>query len=298
MKNYANERNIQIIGDIPIYVAADSADSWANRELFQFDEKMEPVAVAGCPPDGFSPTGQLWGNPLYNWDYHKKTGYEWWISRIQHCTKLYDVVRIDHFRGFDAYYSIPYGEPTAVNGRWEKGPGIELFDVLHQRLGDLDIIAEDLGFLTDSVREMLAKTGFPGMKVLQFAFNPSEESDYLPHNYSRNCVVYTGTHDNETTRAWLEKMPEWDKKVALKYINRKDDQDSYQLTWDMICLAMGSVADLCILPLTDLLCLGEEARINTPSTLGDNWKWRMSDGTFNKELQEKVFGLTKIYSRL
>lgn len=184
-------------------MAFDGADAWANPDLFQFDEDASPVAVAGCPPDAFSATGQLWGNPLYNWAYHKKTGYNWWILRMSHCMKLYDKVRIDHFRGFDEYWAVPYGDETAENGEWKKGPGIELFEVLEKNIKGLDVIAEDLGFLTDSVRELLAKSGYPGMKVLQFAFDESGESVYLPFRYDKNCIVYTGTHDNETTKGWL-----------------------------------------------------------------------------------------------
>ena len=206
LKNYANQKGIHIIGDIPIYVALDSADAWARPELFQFDENGRPAAVAGCPPDAFSKTGQLWGNPLYDWNVHRESGYAWWISRIRKCYDWYDIVRIDHFRGFDEYYSIPYGDKTAEFGRWEPGPGIELFHVLGRELGELPIIAEDLGFLTDSVRQMLAESGFPGMKVLQFAFDSREDSDYLPYHYGGNSVVYTGTHDNSTTYSWWREM--------------------------------------------------------------------------------------------
>ena len=202
LKAYANKNGIKIIGDIPIYVAFDSADTWANPELFKFDSNGLPTGVAGCPPDGFSATGQLWGNPLYNWKYHKETGYAWWIERIRNCYKLYDVIRIDHFRGFDEYYNIPYGDKTAEFGKWEKGPGISLFKTLKKELGEIDIIAEDLGFLTDSVLKLVKDTGYPGMKVLQFAFDSREDSDYLPHNYTSNCVVYTGTHDNDTIHGW------------------------------------------------------------------------------------------------
>ena len=198
LKDYANSRGVRIIGDIPIYVAFDSADSWFHPELFQFNEDREPDFVAGCPPDGFSPTGQLWGNPLYRWDYHKKTGYAWWIRRMAYCFRLYDVVRVDHFRGFDEYYSIPAEDDTAAGGHWEKGPGLELFDAIEKKLGKLEIIAEDLGFLTPSVFEMVRKSGFPGMKVLEFAFSADGQSIYLPYHYDENCVVYTGTHDNDT----------------------------------------------------------------------------------------------------
>lgn len=200
LRSYANENGIEIIGDIPIYVAFDSADTWSAPEMFRFNDALEPIDVAGCPPDGFSQTGQLWGNPLYDWEYHKKTGYDWWIRRIEHCFRLYDVVRIDHFRGFDEYYAVPYGEKTAVHGKWMPGPGIELFRTLEEKIGRKRIIAEDLGFLTPSVIQLLKESGFPGMKVLQFAFDSREDSNYLPHTYTRNCVVYTGTHDNDTTK--------------------------------------------------------------------------------------------------
>lgn len=296
VKEYAHEKGIQIVGDVPIYVAFDSADTWANPELFQLDEKNLPLGVAGCPPDAFSATGQLWGNPLYNWAYHKKTGYDWWLKRIAYCFDLYDIVRIDHFRGFDEYYSIPYGDETAVNGHWEKGPGMDLFDTVKEKLGELDIIAEDLGFLTESVFQLLKDSGYPGMKVLQFAFDPSEDSDYLTYKYQRNCVVYTGTHDNDTTAGWFEKLSDGDREVALRYMNSfytpKEEQH-----WDLIALAMRSTADTCIIPVQDFLGLGSEARINMPSTLGDNWKWRMTKGAFSEELKEKIRRMTKLYGR-
>ena len=296
VKEYAHEKGIQIVGDVPIYVAFDSADTWANPELLQLDEKNLPLGVAGCPPDAFSATGQLWGNPLYNWAYHKKTGYDWWLKRIAYCFDLYDIVRIDHFRGFDEYYSIPYGDETAVNGHWEKGPGMDLFNTVKEKLGELDIIAEDLGFLTESVFQLLKDSGYPGMKVLQFAFDPSEDSDYLTYKYQRNCVVYTGTHDNDTTVGWFEKLSDGDKEVALRYMNSfytpKEEQH-----WDLIALAMRSTADTCIIPVQDFLGLGSEARINMPSTLGDNWKWRMTKGAFSEELKEKIRRMTKLYGR-
>lgn len=296
VKEYAHKKGIQIVGDVPIYVAFDSADTWANPELFQLDEKNLPLGVAGCPPDAFSATGQLWGNPLYNWAYHKKTGYDWWLKRIAYCFDLYDIVRIDHFRGFDEYYSIPYGDETAVNGHWEKGPGMDLFNMVKEKLGELDIIAEDLGFLTESVFQLLKDSGYPGMKVLQFAFDPSEDSDYLTYKYQRNCVVYTGTHDNDTTAGWFEKLSDGDREVALRYMNSfytpKEEQH-----WDLIALAMRSTADTCIIPVQDFLGLGSEARINMPSTLGDNWKWRMTKGAFSEELKEKIRRMTKLYGR-
>lgn len=299
LKTYANEKGIQIIGDIPIYVALDSADTWAHPELFQFREDMTPRAVAGCPPDAFSETGQLWGNPLYHWAYHEETGFDWWIKRLCNCFSWYDMVRIDHFRGFDEYYAIPYGEPTAVNGCWEKGPGIRLFEAMEEVLGKQQIIAEDLGFLTDGVRKLLKDTGYPGMKVLQFAFDSREESDYMPHNYTSNSVVYTGTHDNQTTLSWWKEMAKEDRKVALRYMNLPNAfVTKKKLTWQLIVMAQRSVADLCIIPAQDYLCLPACARINTPSTLGGNWRWRMKKGAFSDDLCEKIAKMTKLYGRM
>ena len=297
LKKYANDKGISIIGDIPIYVALDSADTWAHPELFQFDENGLPTAVAGCPPDAFSATGQLWGNPLYDWEYHKKTGYAWWTRRMANCMKLYDVVRIDHFRGFDEYYSIPYGDKTAEFGHWEKGPGIDLFRTLEKNLGKLDVIAEDLGLLTDSVIEMVEESGFPGMKVLQFAFDENEDSPYLTHRYERNCIVYTGTHDNETTRGWFRNLSQHDRNFAKAYIGCEGKHETAAV-WSLIRAAMSSVADRCVIPVQDYLCLGNEARINEPSTLGDNWKWRMKKGQLNEKIIEKIYKMTKLYGRL
>ena len=297
LHSYANEQGVKIIGDIPIYVAFDSADTWAAPQLFQFDENNEPTGVAGCPPDAFSATGQLWGNPLYDWEYHKKTGYEWWIRRIEHCLKLYDVVRIDHFRGFDEYYSIPYGETTAINGQWLPGPGMDLFRAIEEKLGRPEIIAEDLGFLTPSVLKLLKDSGFPGMKVLQFAFDARESSNYLPHTYPENCVVYTGTHDNDTTRGWYHAVGKCARDFAKEYMCKpRLDEDS--LAGDFICLAMGSVADLCVIPMQDYLGLGSEARINIPSTLGGNWVWRMKEGQFDEEMAGEILRVTKLYGRI
>ena len=297
LKAYANKNGIKIIGDIPIYVAFDSADTWANPELFKFDSNGLPTGVAGCPPDGFSATGQLWGNPLYNWKYHKETGYAWWIERIRNCYKLYDVIRIDHFRGFDEYYNIPYGDKTAEFGKWEKGPGISLFKTLKKELGEIDIIAEDLGFLTDSVLKLVKDTGYPGMKVLQFAFDSREDSDYLPHNYTSNCVVYTGTHDNDTIHGWYSDLSKKDRAFADEYLNNAGE-DNDKLHWDYIRLAMSSVANLCVIPIQDYLGLSKEARINTPSTLGNNWKWRLSDKALTKALSKEIKKVTKVYARL
>ncbi len=296
VKGYANENGIKIIGDLPIYVAFDSADTWSHPELFQLDEKQNPIAVAGCPPDAFSATGQLWGNPLYRWEVHHVTKYEWWLSRISYCFRLYDSVRIDHFKGFDEYYSIPYGDETAVNGHWEKGPGYEMFHAINEKLGKLDIIAEDLGYITESTKELLKMTGYPGMKVLEFAFDSREESDYLPHNYDKNCIVYTGTHDNETVKGWFDTINKNDRALALAYLNRTE-RDTKNLTWDFIRLAQQSVAKLCIIPIQDYLALGSEARINIPSTLGNNWKWRLLKNEINDELLKKIKDIVTLYGR-
>ena len=299
LKKYANEKGVLIVGDIPIYVAFDSADTWANPELFQLNEKGEPVAVAGCPPDGFSATGQLWGNPLYNWEVHRNSGYEWWIKRISNCFRLYDVVRIDHFRGFDEYYAIPYGDKTAENGWWEKGPGIDLFRAISARLGDREIIAEDLGYMTDSVKQLVEESGYPNMKVIEFAFDERDTgnaSDYLPHNYPRNCVVYTGTHDNETLVSWLEDITPAERRQVREYLNNFRDSGK-ELCQDLICLVMRSVANLCIIPMQDYLGLDNSARMNQPSTLGKNWKWRLKEGQFTKELQKEMKTLAVRYGR-
>lgn len=296
LKDYVNRQGIRIIGDLPIYVAFDSADTWAHPELFQFDENKNPSAVAGCPPDSFAAEGQLWGNPLYKWEYHKETDYAWWVSRIQHSCKMYDVMRIDHFRGFDSYYSIPYGAENASYGHWEQGPGIEFFRRVEQKTGRQNIIAEDLGYLTDSVRQLVKDTGYPGMKIIQFAFDSREESDYLPHNYEKNCVVYTGTHDNDTLLGWQDSMIPSDRDYSREYLGiekgKKED-----LHWDYIRLALASVGDMAIVPLNDYLGKGHDARINQPSTLGKNWKWRVCDGEVTDDLVEKIRRMTKIYKR-
>ncbi|GFP76784.1 4-alpha-glucanotransferase [Clostridium fungisolvens] len=296
LKAYANQNGIRIIGDIPIYVAFDSSDAWANPELFQFDSNRRPISVAGCPPDAFSATGQLWGNPLYDWEYHKRNSYTWWIQRIAYSFKLYDVVRVDHFRGFDEYYSIPFGALTAQTGQWKKGPGYDIFDAIKSALGDLDIIAEDLGFLTESVLELVRRTGYPGMKVLEFAFDSREAGDYMPHNYNRNSVVYTGTHDNETISEWYHKLNSEDKKLAIDYLDI-DENNIEDVNWKFIRLAFSTVSDLAIIPIQDYLGLGSEARINIPSTLGNNWKWRLSHNDFTPELAEKIRKITKLYGR-
>ena len=297
LKSYANSKGIQIIGDIPIYVAFDSADTWSHPELFEFDEKGYPIVVAGCPPDAFSATGQLWGNPIYRWEYHKETGYRWWIERMANCFRMYDVVRIDHFRGFDEYYAIPFGDSTAEFGKWYPGPGIDLFRAIQKALGKQQIIAEDLGYITDSVRKLVKVTGFPNMKVLQFAFDAEEPGtgDYLPHNYPSNCVVYTGTHDNETMRGWYQHVSKKDRLYAKEYVGVRSEKTA---AWAFIRTAFASVADTCIIPMQDYLNLGDEARINEPSTLGGNWQWRMKPGVLDAELAAKMKRLALIYGRL
>ncbi|MCR5418981.1 MAG: 4-alpha-glucanotransferase [Lachnospiraceae bacterium] len=295
LKAYANKNGILIIGDIPIYVAADSADVWGDPELFQLDKEGLPAAVAGCPPDYFAKTGQLWGNPLYNWEYHKKTGYSWWIERMRRCFMLYDVVRIDHFRGFDEYYSIPYGDETAEFGTWVKGPGLKLFDAISASLGDLHVIAEDLGFMTKSVERMVKKSGFPNMKVLLFGFSPEGDSEYLPHNYERNCVVYSGTHDNDTAVGYFERADKDEKAFAKDYLGFKNGA---HFADRLTRAALAGIADTVIIPMQDYLGLGNEARLNLPSTLGGiNWQWRMLPGQATDELAERIRRMAFVYGR-
>ena len=299
LKNYANSQGVKIIGDIPIYVAMDSADTWANPRLFQLDDRNMPTAVAGCPPDGFSATGQLWGNPLYRWDYHRETGFDWWLTRLWYVYRLYDVTRIDHFRGFDEYYSIPYGHKTAEFGHWEKGPGIELFRRAEEVLGWHEVIAEDLGFVTDSVRQLVRDSGFPGMKVLQFAFDSRDTGsarDYLPHNYTENAVVYTGTHDNDTTIGWFEAISDDDWNLARDYLCDFYTPDE-EMDRPFVALAMQSIARMCIIPMQDYLGLGTEARMNIPSTIGCNWRWRMTDDQFTEDLCRDILAQTRRYGR-
>ena len=298
LRKYANDRGIKIIGDIPIYVALDSADTWANPRLFRFDETGYPTAVAGCPPDAFTADGQLWGNPLYDWDYHKSTGYKWWIARIRHCFELYDTVRVDHFRAFDAYYSIPYEDETARYGKWVKGPGYSLFKAINDELGDIDVIAEDLGFITQSVVNLVRRCKYSGMKVLQFAFDSRSDSDYLPHNYTSDSVVYTGTHDNDTTVAWYKTIKAADRKKALAYMDRTELTTGREISRAFVKLAMSTVSKLCIIPMQDWLALGTEARINYPSTLGNNWVWRMKKGAFSQRLAREIRSITKLYARM
>jgi 4-alpha-glucanotransferase len=296
LKNYINKLGIEIIGDIPIYVAEDSADLWSNPNVFLLDEKtFKPMKVAGCPPDAFSITGQLWGNPIYNWEYLEKTNYLWWINRIKQSLKLYDLIRIDHFRGFEAYWSIPYGEKTAEHGEWVKGPRMKLFNAIKKELGEINIIAEDLGLLTKETIEFRKETGFPGMKVLAFAFSGDSKNPYLPHNYEKNCVAYTGTHDNDTVRGWIEKTgSKAEVNNAIEYLRLGKDEG---YNWGFIRGIWSSVADISIALMQDFLNLGNEARINLPSTMGNNWSWRAKDGVFTDELASKIYKLTEIYGR-
>ena len=296
LKRYANERGISILGDLPIYVSGDSTDVWANPEQFQLDKEGRPTEVAGCPPDGFSEDGQLWGNPLFNWERMKEEGYSWWLRRIAFQFTIYDSLRIDHFRGFDSYYAIPYGDKTARNGRWRPGPGIDFFRTVKEKLGRKDIIAEDLGFLTPSVHRMLRQSGYPGMKVLEFAFDSRDTgSDYLPHCYTPHCVVYTGTHDNDTIQGWMATAPRKDVAFAKEYL-RLSRREGYH--WGMMRAAWASAADLAVMQMQDLLGLGSEARMNIPSTLGGNWMWRALPGCCSPSLARRLRREMKVYQRL
>ncbi len=293
LKEYANNKGVSIIGDIPIFVASDSADVWANQELFQLDNKSQPKAVAGVPPDYFSETGQLWGNPLYDWDAMKEDGFTWWIRRIQACLKLVDYVRIDHFRGFEAYWSVPAKEKTAVNGKWVSCPGREFFEVIQKELGDIPIIAEDLGVITEGVEKLRDDFGLPGMRVLQFAFDINEVSSsgsvnsFLPHMYCKKTIVYTGTHDNDTLQGWIDSISDAEIEYIQEYLSgglseRKPRRE--QLCASLISLALFSSADFAIIPLQDLFSLDSRARMNTPSTRGGtNWQWRMEEEYFSEE---------------
>lgn len=293
LKTYANEKGIKIIGDIPIYVAVDSADVWSNPQLFQLDENLRPVEVAGCPPDAFSADGQLWGNPVYNWDNMKKDNYSWWKKRLEMSLKNYDVLRIDHFRGFESFYCIPFGSQTAKKGEWKKGPGAALFEEIKKSYGDLPIIAEDLGFLTDSVKKMLADVGFPGMKILQFAFDSREETGYLPESYPKNSVVYTGTHDNSTIKGWMETCRPDDLNFAKNYLNA----DNNSLPEKMMRAAMQSISNTCILTMQDLLGLDGKARMNEPSTVGKNWKWRAEENYISPKVTSFLKEMTQTSKR-
>ncbi len=297
LKQYANRHGVQIVGDLPIYVAEDSADVWAEPCQFQLDEQCNPIEVAGCPPDGFSEDGQLWGNPLFDWDKMKQDGFAWWIRRIEYQFHLYDVLRIDHFRAFDAYYAIPAGAKDAKNGRWRTGPGIEFFHTIEAALGRRNIIAEDLGFLTESVHKLLKDTGYPGMKVLEFAFDSRDGggSLYLPHNYPTNCIAYVGTHDNETALGWLATADAGDVALAREYLHLDPVEGEH---WGMMRAIWASVADRAIVQMQDLLGLGSEGRINTPSTLGGNWQWRALPNFASPALAARIHRQMQLYGRL
>ena len=296
LKSYVNSLGIEMIGDIPIYVALDSVEVWTSPQYFQLDDEKQPVDVAGCPPDAFTELGQLWGNPLYRWDVMEKENYKWWIDRISAAAKMYDIVRIDHFRGFESYYAIPFGMPDARVGEWRKGPDIKLFKEVKKQLGKQKIIAEDLGFITKQVAKLLKSSGFPGMKVLEFAFDPSGKSDYLPHNFkSSNSVCYTGTHDNDTIAGWVKSASRKERKFCRDYIGVKRNKD---IPWGMIRLAWASVSDTAIAQMQDFLELGSDARMNIPSTLGGNWQWRCNKEAFTPELAERIYELTRLYGRL
>ena len=296
LRAYANKKHVKIIGDIPFYVAMDSADAWSHPEVFLMDKDLKPTVVAGCPPDAFSPTGQLWGNPIYDWAAEKKRDYDWWLRRMYRTYAFYDVIRIDHFHGFCDYYAIPYGDETAEKGKLKKGPGIDLFNILKKKVDNLQIIAEDLGNNTPENEKLLKDTGFPGMKVLQYGFT-SWDSYYVNHRHINNCVVYTGTHDNTPTRAWCEEISEGERDFTRRYINSMNT-DFGGMTWDLIREAYRSVADLCIIPLQDYLCFGREARINTPGAPEGNWQWRLRPNFLSQELASSIRGLAEVYSRI
>ena len=297
LKDYANARGVGVIGDLPIYVSGDSVDVWAHPEQFQLDGNRLPTEVAGCPPDGFSADGQLWGNPLFDWDFMERDGYSWWKRRIAYQCEIYDVLRIDHFRGFDSYYAIPYGAKDARNGRWRQGPGMKLFRAVEAAVGPKHIIAEDLGFLTPSVHALREDSGYPGMKVLEFAFDSRDGSGsvYLPHNFPRNCVAYIGTHDNDTALGWLDTAPPEDAAYAAEYLRLSEAEG---LHWGMMRALWASVADTAIVQMQDLLGLGTDARMNVPSTVGSNWQWRAAPGFTTPALASRLRREMELYCRL
>ena len=294
LKDYANTNGIKIVGDIPIFVALDSSDAWANPELFLFDEDRNPVKVAGVPPDYFSATGQLWGNPLYNWEVLEKTNFDWWIKRVEMNLKVSDIVRIDHFRGFESFWAVPFGEATAINGEWTLCPGKKLFYAIEKALGNAPIIAEDLGVITPEVEDLRDSFAFPGMKILQFAFDSKDESNHLPHTCVKNSVIYTGTHDNDTIIGWYEKASPEDKEFAKNYLNIREDEP---IAWQFMRGAWSSVADLALAPIQDLLEMDSSARMNTPGVAAGNWQWRIKKDVLTDEIAEKLSKLTKTYFR-
>ena len=294
LKEYAEINHINIIGDLPIYVAVDSADVWSNPEYYYLDENYYPITVAGVPPDDFTLGGQLWGNPIYNWDLMKEDGYQWWVQRIKASFQFFHTVRLDHFIGFETYYEIEYGAENAIKGKWRKGPGMSLFNKIKEELGDLNIIVEDLGQTTDAVKKLVEDSGFPNMKVLHIAFNLDEESEHMPHSLAKNSVIYTGTHDNHTTVSWLESISKGELNYAIEYL-KLNPQEGYN--WGIIRGAWASPADLSIAPMQDFLGLDDKARMNVPSTIGGNWNWRMKSTDLTEELGNKIAKMTKIYWR-
>lgn len=296
LRAYANSKGIRIIGDVPIYVPLDSADVWANPFIFQLDPSRRPRMVAGCPPDSFSADGQLWGNPLYDWDAMKRSGYDWWIRRLSAAAQMYDVVRLDHFRGFESYWAIPAGDKTAANGEWRKGPGLDFIRAIQESLPDLKFIAEDLGFVTGAVRQLQEDSGYPGMKVMEFAFDSREEGNYLPHLYPVNSVVYSGTHDNLTLKQWFDEANPADVAAARAYLGLNEEEG---YVWGMIRGCMSSVSKLCVIQIQDYLGLGGEARMNFPGTLSaNNWTWRAEAGFAAPELARKIRAMTERYGRM
>jgi 4-alpha-glucanotransferase len=293
LKAYANERGIRIIGDAPIFVAFDSADVWANPDLFFLDEEGSPMVVAGVPPDYFSETGQRWGNPLYRWDVMTRDGYTWWASRLQSIFEQVDIVRLDHFRGFEAYWEIPATEPTAVVGRWVKGPGIPFFQAMQVKLGELPIIAEDLGVITPEVIQLREAFAFPGMKILQFAFGGERNSSFLPHTFDPNSVVYTGTHDNETTVGWYQNCSEEER----DHVRRYTATDGHDIAWAMVRLAFASVADTAVIPMQDLMQLDNQARMNYPGRVGGYWQWRFTPDMLTDIIGYRLRELSELYGR-
>jgi 4-alpha-glucanotransferase len=300
LKEYCNAHGIEIIGDISIFIAHDSADVWANPELFDLDQKGNPRTIAGVPPDYFSETGQCWGNPLYRWKIMEQTGYRWWIERIRSTLNLFDIVRLDHFRGFEKYWEIPAGSETAVGGHWVKGPGDRLFEALRDALGNLPFIAEDLGYITPEVHELRDRWGFPGMRVLQFAFgDASPDNPHKPYNFIRNCVAYTGTHDNDTTAGWFAAAAEGpqaraERESALSYMGGNDEDP----VWNFIRLLLSSTADTAILPMQDVLSLGSESRMNLPATVAKNWRWRLREDQLMPEVGSRLREMNRLYGRL
>lgn len=297
LREYAEKKNISLIGDLPIYVSLDCVDVWSHPELFQLDENLCPKEVAGCPPDGFSETGQLWGNPLFDWERMAEDDYAWWTERIGYQCRMFDMLRIDHFRGFESYFAIPYGDDTAKNGRWKKGPGMKLFHAVERSIGKQQVIAEDLGFMTDAVKTLLSDSGFPGMRLLEFGFDSRDGGGayYFLHNYIENCVAYVGTHDNDTAVGWMQHALPEDVDAAKEYLGLTEEEGYH---WGMLRVLWMSPAGLAIVQAQDLLGLGSESRMNAPSTVGHNWRWRAAEGSFTPELAKKIRRKMEMYGRV